>query len=197
MSIPILDYLPCDLVSYRETVQPSLDKAWKGDFQPLRELMASVQYISSCPIFNIPNPLPDKFFAGPKCCFGWDYFRKDESIWPQFFSPRDFPGALREELLREAEETQELNFWALCSRHLPALFDDHGPTEPQAFLLRCLFYTFCCQLPSEEMADCRKIGNEDLNLWEDYLSLARQRSGLSGMALNPYTSQLIQTSSAG
>ena len=178
MSIPFLDYLPCDLVSYHETVEPALGKAWQGDFQPLRELMASAQHVSYWPIFNVPNPLPDTFFAGPKCCFGWDYFRKDESIWPQLFNPRDFPSALREELLQEAEETQELNFWALCSRHLPALFDDHVHTEPQTFLLRCLFYTFCSQLPSEEMADCREIGNEDLFLWEEYISRTSENGAL-------------------
>lgn len=173
MSIPILDYLPCDLVSYHETVEPALGKAWKGDFQPLRELMASARHVSYWPIFNVPNPLPALSLAGS---LGWFPLSATEPFWPQFlatdsFWPRDRHP--RECLPAEFFTNDYLDLWELFSHHLPTIFDTHASFDSLdglEFLQNCLFYTLCCWRPTEEIVDSREIVNEDLSLWEEYIS---------------------------
>ncbi len=195
MSFPFYDYLPCDLTHYQQHILPVWCAAQQGDFQPLQALILAARHFSCWPLFNLPDPLPDPCFAGPKCYFGWDSFEKGESVWPQLFGPRTLPLALREELLRDAEETQECSFWTLCSRHLPAFFAGNEATEAQTFLFRSLFYTFCCQLPSEAMADCRAIGNEDVGLWVEYMERNSQVQALWGRfrqpAPQPLANQLL------
>lgn len=222
MSVPILDYLPCNLTRYSQHVLPAWQAARQGNLHPLRELMSSADHLSYWPVFNIPSPLPSLFFAGPKSCFGWDYFEKDQPFWPQFlracrfvptlleplpegfvakdkesldFLSRYFAPALQETMPQEFLTTDELDFWELCSRNLPALFAASASTKPQTFLLGCLFYTFCCQLPSEMMADCREIGNEDVDLWEDYMARTADIKALwdrfSAPAPQPLADQLL------
>lgn len=66
MSFPILDYLPCDLTQYSQHILPAWQAARQGNVHPLRKLMSSADHLSHWPVFNIPNPLPGLFFAGPK-----------------------------------------------------------------------------------------------------------------------------------
>ena len=168
MSSPILDYLPCGLVSYRETIQPALSKAGQGDFQPLRELMASARHVSHWPIFNVPHPLPALSLAG---YLGWSPLSSTEPFWPQFlayFWPRD--GRPCECFPAEFFTCDYLDLWELFSHHLPTIFSTDAYLEGQKFLQRCLFYTLCCWCPTEELVDSRKIGNEHLYLWEEYIS---------------------------
>jgi len=49
MSVPLLDYLPCDLTTYSQIVFPAWRQAHQGSFQPLCELVSSTRHISFFP----------------------------------------------------------------------------------------------------------------------------------------------------
>ncbi|GHO89172.1 hypothetical protein [Dictyobacter formicarum] len=170
MSLLHLDYIPCDLTRYSQYILPAWRDARSGILQPLREIMASANHFSIWFVFNIPNPLPDMFFAGPRCAFGYDLFRQDRSVWPQILGHRDLQSPLRDTLIQDAEERSELDIWELFSRHLPAFLESNEQARSQEFLLQCLFYTFCCQLPEETMLDSRELIEEGVHLWEEYMA---------------------------
>lgn len=200
MSFPFLDYVPCDLVSYFQTVFPAWDEARRGNVEPVRQLLAPLKHVSYWPWFHFPNQLPAADFAGPKTCWGRNFFENSEPNWPTFLRSCRFSPALLAWMQDSLPEhvvpagargldfvyryhspdlqdilaplflsSGELDFWAVIDQNLPALFADRAGNAAQAFLLGCLFFTLCCQLPGEEMEDCRQIGNEDIHLWEDYM----------------------------
>lgn len=195
MSLRHLDYIPCDLTRYNQHILPAWRDAQSGVLQPLREIMASASHFSTWYVFNLPNPLPDIFFAGPRCAFGWDLFKTDRSVWPQILGPHDLPSSLRDILLQDAEERRELDIWRLFSRHLPAFLEGNEHAQSQQFLLQCLFYTLCCQLPEETMLDSRVLIEEGVSLWEEYIARSSQVKALwdtfSQPAPQPLADQLL------
>lgn len=178
MSVPFLDYIPCDLIRYEHNLLPAWRAAEQGNLQDLRAWMASAQWVSYWPIFHLPNPSPAPPFAEPKNWYGYAFFHSAQALWPQFVARYGPEDPLGEQLILKLEETNEQNFWTFCADHLSLFFGIRASQTLQIFLFDCLFNTFCCQLPDTAMADSRVIGNEEVDLWREYVARNAQVEAL-------------------
>jgi hypothetical protein len=161
MSNHPMNYLPFDYTRFTSELLPALCQAREGDTKPLENLIRSADHISLWDGLELPPG------------FRW-YSVMHEPVPLSaerikrflFFSPQNFTGQL-------AAEKEGFDPWELLLKEVPGLagkdFADYD--EAACSLCCCLFFTFCCDVPSYRRERPAIFGHEEQTFrWQDYIT---------------------------